>query len=151
MLDFLSYVQVPDYLDHIKHPMDFSTMRKRIDAHGYKNLDEFEDDFNLIISNCMKYNAKDTFFYRAAVRLQDHGGVILRKTLRDVERIGFDFASGIHLSEPPKIEPPPALTWDDGKDIYYISLLAFKLLKIENHWFWFVGEILWILFQLTDC
>lgn len=94
--------------------MDFSTMRKRIDSHGYKSLDEFEDDFNLIINNCMKYNAKDTFFYRAAVRLRDHGGAILRKTRRDTERIGLDFASGMHLAEPPKIEPPPAFTWDDG-------------------------------------
>ncbi len=50
----------------------------------------------------MKYNAKDTFFYRTAVRLRDHGGAILRKTLRDAERIGFDFASGMHLAEPPK-------------------------------------------------
>ncbi|XP_026874181.2 bromodomain-containing protein 1b isoform X3 [Electrophorus electricus] len=105
--------EVPDYLDHIKHPMDFSTMRKRIDAHGYKSLDEFEDDFNLIVSNCMKYNAKDTFFYRAAVRLRDHGGAILRKTRRDVERIGFDFLSGMHLSEPPKMQAPPMLTWED--------------------------------------
>ncbi|XP_051979030.1 bromodomain-containing protein 1-like isoform X3 [Xyrauchen texanus] len=108
----VSIKEVPDYLDHIKHPMDFSTMRKRIDSHGYKNLDEFEDDFNLIINNCMKYNAKDTTFYRAAVRLRDYGGAILRKTRRDIERIGFDFTSGMHLTEPPKIEPPPSLSWE---------------------------------------
>ncbi|XP_051975847.1 bromodomain-containing protein 1-like isoform X1 [Xyrauchen texanus] len=109
----VSIEEVSDYLDHIKHPMDFSTMRKRIDTHGYNNLDEFEDDFNLIIYNCMKYNAKDTTFYRAALRLRDHGGVILRKTRRDIERIGLDFASGMHLTEPPKIEPPPSLSWED--------------------------------------
>ncbi|XP_030622181.1 bromodomain-containing protein 1b isoform X2 [Chanos chanos] len=109
----VSIKEVPDYLDHIKHPMDFSTMRKRIDAHGYRNLDEFEDDFNLIVANCMKYNAKDTFFYRAAVRLRDHGGAVLRKTRRDAERIGFDFPSGMHLPEPPKMEAPSPLSWDD--------------------------------------
>ncbi|XP_053092895.1 bromodomain-containing protein 1b isoform X1 [Pangasianodon hypophthalmus] len=109
----VSIKEVPDYLDHIKHPMDFSTMRKRIDAHEYKSMDEFEDDFNLIINNCMTYNAKETFFYRAAVRLRDHGGAILRKTRRDAERIGFDFASGMHLPEPPKIEPHPLLTWEE--------------------------------------
>lgn len=97
--------------------MDFSTMRQRIEDHGYKSLDEFEDDFNLIINNCMKYNAKDTFFYRAAVRLRDHGGAILRKTRRDTDRIGFDFASGMHLAEPPKIETPPSFTWDDGNSL----------------------------------
>lgn len=109
----VSIKEVPDYLDHIKHPMDFSTMRKRIDAHEYKSMDEFEDDFNLIINNCMTYNAKETFFYRAAVRLRDHGGAIIRKTRRDAERIGFDFASGMHLPEPPKIESHPLLTWEE--------------------------------------
>ncbi|XP_062317862.1 bromodomain-containing protein 1-like isoform X1 [Osmerus eperlanus] len=109
----VSVKEVPDYLDHIKNPMDFSTMRKRIDAHGYKDLDEFESDFNLIIFNCMKYNAKETFFHKAALRLQDQGGAILRKTRRDAERIGFDFASGLHLQEPPKLEAPPPFSWDD--------------------------------------
>ncbi|KAI1882074.1 hypothetical protein AGOR_G00246940 [Albula goreensis] len=109
----VSVKEVPDYLDHIKHPMDFSTMRKRIEAHGYKNLDEFENDFNLIVANCMKYNSKDTIFYRAAVRLRDQGGALLRKTRRDIEGIGFDLESGLHLPEPPKVEPPPPFSWDD--------------------------------------
>ncbi|KAL2093326.1 hypothetical protein ACEWY4_010638 [Coilia grayii] len=109
----VSVKEVPDYLDVITHPMDFSTMRKRIDAHGYRNLDEFEDDFNLIVANCLKYNNKDDYFYRAGVRLRDHGGVILRKARRDAERIGFDFPSGLHLPEPPKQEPQSAFSWDD--------------------------------------
>lgn len=107
--------QVPDYLDHIKNPMDFSTMRKRIDAHNYRSLEEFEDDFNLIIANCMLYNAKDTFFYKAAQRMQDHGGVILRRARKEASRIGFDFPSGLHLPEAPKLEAPPPFSWEDGK------------------------------------
>lgn len=110
----LAHCQVPDYLDHIKHPMDFSTMRKRVEAQGYRNLDEFEDDFNLIVSNCMKYNSKDTIFYRAALRLRDQGGVVLRKALRHAECIGFDYGSGMHLTEPPKLEPPAPFSWEDG-------------------------------------
>ncbi|KAJ8373967.1 hypothetical protein SKAU_G00045470 [Synaphobranchus kaupii] len=109
----VSLIEVPDYLDHIKHPMDFSTMRKRVEAQGYRNLDEFEGDFNLIVANCMKYNAKDTIFYRAAVRLRDHGGALLRKTRRDAESTGFDFDSGMHLAAPPKLEPPPSFTWEE--------------------------------------
>ncbi|PKY22281.1 hypothetical protein RhiirB3_502862, partial [Rhizophagus irregularis] len=31
----VSIEEVPDYLIHIKHPMDFGTMRKKIDAHEY--------------------------------------------------------------------------------------------------------------------
>ncbi|XP_028934578.1 bromodomain-containing protein 1 isoform X3 [Ornithorhynchus anatinus] len=105
--------EVPDYLDHIKHPMDFSTMRKRLEAQGYRNLNEFEEDFNLIIDNCMKYNAKDTLFYRAAVRLRDQGGVVLRQTRRHADGIGFDNQTGTHLAERPKVEPPRPFSWED--------------------------------------
>ncbi|KAK5602427.1 hypothetical protein CRENBAI_012004 [Crenichthys baileyi] len=109
----VSIKEVPDYLDHIKNPMDFSTMRKQIDSHCYRSLDEFEDDFNLIISNCMTYNAKETFFYKAAQRMLDHGGVILRRARREVERIGFDFPSCLQLPEAPKLEPPPPFSWEE--------------------------------------
>uniref|UniRef100_A0A3B4UQG8 Bromodomain containing 1b n=1 Tax=Seriola dumerili TaxID=41447 RepID=A0A3B4UQG8_SERDU len=109
----VSIKEVADYLDHIQNPMDFSTMRKRIDAHGYRSLEEFEADFDLIIANCMTYNAKDTFFYKAAQRMQDHGGAILRRARREAERIGFDFPSGLHLSEVPKPEAPPPFSWED--------------------------------------
>ncbi|XP_074533670.1 bromodomain-containing protein 1-like isoform X1 [Halichoeres trimaculatus] len=105
--------EVPDYLDHIKNPMDFSTMRQRIDAHDYRSLDEFEGDFNLIIANCLSYNAKDNFFHKAGQRMLDHGGVILRRARREADRIGFDFPSGIHLPEAPKLEPQPPFTWED--------------------------------------
>ncbi|KAM4747539.1 bromodomain-containing protein 1 isoform 5-T5 [Rhinophrynus dorsalis] len=105
--------EVPDYLEHIKHPMDFSTMKKHIEDQKYKNLNEFEGDFNLIIENCMKYNAKDTIFYRAAVRLRDHGGVLLRQARRELNAIGFDDETGMHLPEQPKIEPPPQFSWED--------------------------------------
>ncbi|XP_066525048.1 bromodomain-containing protein 1 isoform X2 [Hoplias malabaricus] len=105
--------EVPDYLDHIKNPMDFSTMRKRIDAQGYKNLDEFEADFNLIVANCMKYNAKDTYFYRAAVRLRDQGGMLLRKARRHVECIGFEFDTGMHTSESPSVDAPAPFSWEE--------------------------------------
>ncbi|XP_069833056.1 bromodomain-containing protein 1 isoform X2 [Dendropsophus ebraccatus] len=105
--------EVPDYLDHIKHPMDFSTMKKRLEEQRYKNLNAFEEDFNQIIENCLKYNAKDTMFYRAAIRLRDQGGVLLRQARRDASTIGFDEETGMHLPEPPKIEPPPQFSWED--------------------------------------
>ncbi|XP_031994031.1 bromodomain-containing protein 1 isoform X5 [Hylobates moloch] len=104
---------VPDYLDHIKHPMDFATMRKRLEAQGYKNLHEFEEDFDLIIDNCMKYNARDTVFYRAAVRLRDQGGVVLRQARREVDSIGLEEASGMHLPERPAAAPRRPFSWED--------------------------------------
>ncbi|XP_037307499.2 bromodomain-containing protein 1-like isoform X1 [Pungitius pungitius] len=109
----VSAKEVPDYLDHIQDPMDFSTMRKRIDGHAYRSLEEFEADFDLVIFNCMKYNAKDTFFYRAAQRMQDHGGAILRRARREAGRIGFDFPSGLHLPEAPEPGAAPPFCWED--------------------------------------
>ena len=34
-------------------------------------MDDFEADFNLVVSNCMVYNSKDTSFYRTAVKMRD--------------------------------------------------------------------------------
>ncbi|XP_017709586.1 PREDICTED: bromodomain-containing protein 1 isoform X5 [Rhinopithecus bieti] len=109
----VSLKEVPDYLDHIKQPMDFATMRKRLEAQGYKNLHEFEEDFDLIIDNCMKYNARDTVFYRAAVRLRDQGGVVLRQARREVDSIGLEEASGMHLAERPAAAPRRPFSWED--------------------------------------
>ncbi|XP_055985737.1 peregrin isoform X3 [Sorex fumeus] len=89
--------EVPDYLDHIKKPMDFFTMKQNLEAYRYLNFDDFEEDFNLIVSNCLKYNAKDTIFYRAAVRLREQGGAVLRQARRQAEKMGIDFETGMHL------------------------------------------------------
>ncbi|KAL0275675.1 UNVERIFIED_CONTAM: hypothetical protein PYX00_003463 [Menopon gallinae] len=70
--------EVPDYADVVKHPMDLSTMKAKIDNLEYRSIDDLESDFNLMISNCLAYNAKDTIFYRAGLRMRDQGGVIIK-------------------------------------------------------------------------
>uniref|UniRef100_A0A8B9TK03 Bromodomain and PHD finger containing 3 n=1 Tax=Anas platyrhynchos TaxID=8839 RepID=A0A8B9TK03_ANAPL len=114
--------EVPDYLEFISNPMDFSTMRRKLESHLYRTLDEFEEDFNLIVTNCMRYNAKDTIFHRAAVRLRDLGGAILRHARRQAESIGFDTDVGIHLPESPKTEDFYRFSWEDGRTL----LMAFE-------------------------
>ncbi|KFV10098.1 Bromodomain and PHD finger-containing protein 3, partial [Pterocles gutturalis] len=106
-----------DYLEFISNPMDFSTMRRKLESHLYRTLDEFEEDFNLIVTNCMRYNAKDTIFHRAAVRLRDLGGAILRHARRQAENIGFDTDMGIHLPESPKTEDFYRFSWEDVDNI----------------------------------
>ena len=64
---------MPDYLDVITQPMDFGTMRKRVEAHHYQSLDQFESDFYLVWHNATVYNSKDTIYYRAAIRIKDAG------------------------------------------------------------------------------
>lgn len=95
--------QVTDYLDVIDEPMDFSTISSRIEDNHYTAMEQFEHDFNLIISNCLRYNAPDTIYYRAALKLRDQGRPIVRAARRQVERAGIDPVTGLHTEEPPTL------------------------------------------------
>ncbi|XP_037657121.1 peregrin isoform X9 [Choloepus didactylus] len=116
--------EVPDYLDHIKKPMDFFTMKQNLEAYRYLNFDDFEEDFNLIVSNCLKYNAKDTIFYRAAVRLREQGGAVLRQARRQAEKMGIDFETGMHI--------PHSLTGDEAPHHTEDAAEEERLCLLEN-------------------
>ncbi|XP_069489529.1 bromodomain and PHD finger-containing protein 3 isoform X2 [Ambystoma mexicanum] len=115
--DPVNLKEVPDYLEFISRPMDFATMRQKLESHLYLNLDDFEEDFNLVVTNCMKYNSRDTVFHRAALRMRDVGGAILRHTRRQAENIGFETELGIHLPESPKNEDYYRFSWEDVDNI----------------------------------
>lgn len=86
--------------------MDFQTMWLSLESHHYLSFEAFEADFLLIVNNCLKYNAKDTVFYRAALRLREAGGGVLRHARRQAERIGYDYDMGMHLPREPSPESP---------------------------------------------
>lgn len=44
-------VQLPDYHDIIEHPMDFSTVRKKLDGGAYANLEQFEVGYDIFFAN----------------------------------------------------------------------------------------------------
>ena len=81
--------------------MDFQTMWNCLEEHRYLTFEAFEADFGLIVNNCLKYNAKDTVFYRAALRLREMGGAVIRTARRQAERIGIEYESGMHLPREP--------------------------------------------------
>lgn len=64
----------PGYSQIIPQPMDFSTMRQKIDDNIYTSLSEYVEDFKLMCGNAMVYNHPDTIYYKAAKRLL-HAGV----------------------------------------------------------------------------
>ena len=97
--ELVSIEDVPDYLDHIKKPMAFSTMQVKLEAMEYKGIDEFEADFNIMVENCLSYNERETIFFRAGVKMRDQGGTIIRQAKREIENIGFDPETGLHTSE----------------------------------------------------
>ncbi|XP_029172830.1 bromodomain-containing protein 7 isoform X1 [Nylanderia fulva] len=59
----------PGYSQIITSPMDFSTIKQKIDDNNYQNLQEFVDDFKLMCDNAMTYNHSDTIYYKAAKKL----------------------------------------------------------------------------------
>ncbi|KAJ4916272.1 DNA-binding bromodomain-containing protein [Raphanus sativus] len=63
--------ELPDYHEIITNPMDFSTLRKKLDSGAYASLEQFEGDVFLICSNAMEYNSSDTVYYRQARAIQE--------------------------------------------------------------------------------
>jgi len=51
---------IPDYFDVIKHPMDLSLVKKRLEHGLYKHLSTFESDAKLVFQNCILYNGEDS-------------------------------------------------------------------------------------------
>lgn len=60
----------PGYSTIIKNPMDFSTMKQKINNDLYVSIDDIKDDFNLMCENAKIYNQPDTIYYKAAAKLQ---------------------------------------------------------------------------------
>ncbi|XP_014212581.1 peregrin [Copidosoma floridanum] len=75
--------EVPDYLDIVTHPMDLSTIEAKIDSQEYDSISAFESDFNLMVSNCLAYNRKDTMFYRAGVKMREQGSIIIEQAKKN--------------------------------------------------------------------
>ncbi|XP_066906465.1 bromodomain-containing protein 7 [Halyomorpha halys] len=67
----------PGYSQTITQPMDFSTMRQKIDDNAYCNLNAYISDLRLMCNNAMIYNRPDTMYYKAAKRLLHAGLKIL--------------------------------------------------------------------------
>ncbi|KAG8714750.1 hypothetical protein FRC11_007261 [Ceratobasidium sp. 423] len=59
----------PNYFLVIKHPMDLSTMKAKLDNKIYKDRAEFEADFKLMIQNAKTYNAPLSYVFNEAVAL----------------------------------------------------------------------------------
>ncbi|XP_078141155.1 bromodomain-containing protein 3b isoform X2 [Centroberyx gerrardi] len=64
-------LELHDYHDIIKHPMDLSTVRKKMDNREYSDPQSFATDVRLMFSNCYKYNPPDHEVVAMARKLQD--------------------------------------------------------------------------------
>jgi hypothetical protein len=53
-------LNIPDYPNIIKNPMDFGTVKNKMQANQYSNADEAFADMRLVFSNCRLYNKPET-------------------------------------------------------------------------------------------
>jgi len=49
-------LEIPDYFDKIKDPMDLGTIQKKLSDFEYDDVGEFAADVRLVFSNCWTYN-----------------------------------------------------------------------------------------------
>ncbi|XP_026574971.1 bromodomain-containing protein 3 isoform X4 [Pseudonaja textilis] len=85
-------LELHDYHDIIKHPMDLSTVKKKMDSREYQDAQGFAADIRLMFSNCYKYNPPD------------HEVVAMARKLQDVFEMRF-----AKMPDEPADPPPPAL------------------------------------------
>ncbi|KAK1400318.1 Bromo domain-containing protein [Heracleum sosnowskyi] len=103
--------ELPDYHEIIENPMDFGTLRRKLDAGSYSNLEQLEADVLLICSNAMQYNSSDTVYFRQARS-------ILELAKRDFENLRHEGDDGelrpkvVRRGRPPSkhLKKPPTST-----------------------------------------
>mmetsp|Transcript_10089 Transcript_10089/g.22117 ORF Transcript_10089/g.22117 Transcript_10089/m.22117 type:complete len:1723 (-) Transcript_10089:284-5452(-) len=59
-------LNLPDYFEVIKKPMDLGTIRKKLENGVYTRLEEFEEHVHLTFGNAMLYNPEGTVVYNMA-------------------------------------------------------------------------------------
>ncbi|CAK9822646.1 Bromodomain adjacent to zinc finger domain protein 1A [Anthophora retusa] len=101
---FLSPVtkdEVPDYHDIISNPMDFGTIKYKLNNDEYETLEHFFSDCQLVFENCQAYNEEHSsvynYVYRAGMRL-------LKYFEKRYKELGL--AYGEELLRPPNTKKP---------------------------------------------
>lgn len=63
-------LEIPDYPTIIKHPMDFGTIKQKLEAGQYEDISDFSGDVNLVFSNACTYNqpGSDVFVMAETLR-----------------------------------------------------------------------------------
>lgn len=75
---------MPDYSSVIKNPMDFSTMRAKVERGFYPNIEEFLADFKLVCDNARLYNSKETLYWKQADKLWDWGSRAIERDRKTI-------------------------------------------------------------------
>lgn len=52
--------EVPEYYELIKQPMDYGTMREKLERGEYRSAQAMQKDFILVMQNCLQFNERDS-------------------------------------------------------------------------------------------
>ncbi|CAO3702822.1 unnamed protein product [Rhizopus stolonifer] len=63
-------LNIPDYVDIVKHPMDLSTIEKKLNDKDYAEPEDFEQDIRLMFNNCYLYNPHTLPVHKIAKQLE---------------------------------------------------------------------------------
>jgi len=104
-------LNLPDYFDVIKKPMDLGTISKRLDAGHYHAVEDFRTDVNLTFDNAMSYNETGSVVYEMADELkkkfvEDYRKMMIQLDNEDQERRKSDRACALCGCEKLLFEPP---------------------------------------------
>ncbi|CAD5206733.1 unnamed protein product [Bursaphelenchus okinawaensis] len=91
----VSAEDAPDYATIISTPMDFTTVRKKIDSNAYNHINELKNDFMLVTSNAMTYNNPNTVYYIAASKLQNCIRYYFSPGYREYVKYSLPFGAGV--------------------------------------------------------
>ncbi|XP_048328346.1 transcription factor GTE4 isoform X1 [Ziziphus jujuba] len=97
-----------DYHIIIKHPMDFGTVKTRLNKNWYKSPKEFAEDVRLTFRNAMTYNPKGQDVHVMAEQLSkifEERWAIIESDYNREMRFGFDY--GVGLTTPTSRKAPP--------------------------------------------
>ncbi|GBM29527.1 Homeotic protein female sterile [Araneus ventricosus] len=80
------HLKIPDYHTIVRHPMDFYTIRRRIQNFYYYDVNECIKDFRLVFYNCYLYNRPDTEIVSMAKTIEEiFVGTMAKCTEKEVE------------------------------------------------------------------
>nr|POE57517.1 bromodomain and phd finger-containing protein 3 [Quercus suber] len=82
--------EVEGYHKIIKQPMDFGTMRAKLQHGMYTSLAQFERDVFLVCSNAMHFNAPTTIFYREALGIHELAQKVFRTLKTNPQNFGLE-------------------------------------------------------------
>lgn len=101
-------IKNPEYFEIIKRPMDFSTIKAKLDNFTFENKEQVSNDIQLIFSNCKLYYSPDSEFSKMCdevqqlyqkcwplVELSDE----VNDRVSEIQKIGEEFISESIISE----------------------------------------------------